>query len=283
MRLKSLGISWFHIKIGPSILPHLQSLESLRLHARGSPLWVCDEIQRPLNRYGAHDIWKPLHSGAVNLRHLDVGEVDVAVVDYLASLSGLETLRIASSSENTDKIPDAIAYRFFTTVLPRHANSLKELYILVPPGNTLCFQTDYSNLLLRCEMLDSLSLSIAVDYDKDTSLDHVSHVVSPTMLRYIPMPDNISQHALIETARQLPRIRTLGLLFRIARQIRYHDGIPSIVAIQRSVWALMSAVFSFSPGLIQSNAGYPIITIAEGGKEIKMTKRDDDWGYEVRG
>ena len=45
---------------------------------------------------------------------------------------------------------------------------------------------------------------------------------------------------------------------------------------------LKSAVSSYSPGPIQSNASYPVITIMGGDIEYTMAEGDDGWRYEPR-
>jgi hypothetical protein len=45
--------------------------------------------------------------------------------------------------------------------------------------------------------------------------------------------------------------------------------------------ALKYALSSFPPGLTQSIADYPAITIMEGGVEYAMTEGDDGWRYRV--
>jgi hypothetical protein len=168
IRLRSLGLSWLMIRDGSDIVPHLQSLESLRLQTEVRPYrWG----GTPPVPYG---VWNLLGKSGVSLRHLEVERVESGLLDYLTSSSGLETLRITSSSEIADR---NLAYRLFTSVLPRHAKSLRSLRILVPPGNALCFHADYCKSLLVCKALASLSLSIAVGcYDNDE--EQASHIVS---------------------------------------------------------------------------------------------------------
>jgi hypothetical protein len=47
-------------------------------------------------------------------------------------------------------------------------------------------------------------------------------------------------------------------------------------------YKLRSAVSSYSPGQIQSNANYPVITIMGGDIEYTMVEGDDGWRYEPR-
>jgi hypothetical protein len=157
IRLRSLGLSWFAIRGGSDITPHLQSLESLRL--RGVLQWGTTPESSPM----VYGIWNPLGKSGASLRHIEVDRVDHGLLDYLTSSSGLETLRITSVSESTDR---NLAYRLFTSVLPRHANSLRSLFVCVPPDNAYCFHSDYCKSLLVCEALVDLSLSIGASSEK---------------------------------------------------------------------------------------------------------------------
>jgi hypothetical protein len=156
MGIRNFGLSWFHIHINSDMLPHLQSLGSYRLHhhtqvsttPRGWP-----PFENSLS-------WISLRVSGVNLQHLDVDYVDSALVDYLDSSSGLETLRFTASHPHVRDFPEGLARQFFAA-MSRHAKSLKLLSVLVPPDSQWCFCTDYTNSLLLCEMLEMLSMSTA--------------------------------------------------------------------------------------------------------------------------
>jgi hypothetical protein len=180
MCLQRLELSWFQIQNWAPILRHLQQLESLRLYGH-----------RQI--YGTDSIWMSLSESGVNLRHIDVDYVDGGLLNYLASFSGLKTLRITASYLPHDVVTGEHAFSFFTTILPRHAQSLESITILVHPQDKFCFHTDYSSSLLCCQQLTSLSLSIALIswwdavYNADISnhLDQVG-VVSFQIRHHIP-------------------------------------------------------------------------------------------------
>lgn len=178
MRLQSLGLTWFNMSqsIGSSILPHLQLLESLQLQLHVQSFRGWDEIGGSLSG-PTHGIWKLLCGSGINLKHIDVDKVDGTMLDYLTSSSGMETLRITSWSESEDGFSEDLAYRFFTSILPRHSKSLRSLSILVPSSNPWCFRAGYSNSLSPCKALDSLSLSVEVGYPGNTP-KNVSDIVS---------------------------------------------------------------------------------------------------------
>jgi hypothetical protein len=171
INLRSLGLSRveFMMQDGSGIVPHLQSLESLRLQdyswtTRGID-WSGNPNPNPL----AYRIWILLGNSGVNLRHIDVDMVDDTLLDYLSSSSGLETLRISFSYDSTDALSTALACRLFTSALPRHAKSLRSLFLLVPPGNALCAHAEYCKSLVVCKALVDLSLSIAVHSEKQVT------------------------------------------------------------------------------------------------------------------
>jgi hypothetical protein len=124
-------------------------------------------------------IWTSLRDSGINLRDLDVDYMDAAVLDYLALSSGLETLRINDfSNPHRYRVtfPKDLAYRFFTAIMPRHAQSLMSLFILAAPQ--WCFNADYSSSLRSCEKLNSLSLSIPVSRDKGDDVFDLWDIVS---------------------------------------------------------------------------------------------------------
>lgn len=108
--------------------------------------------------------------------------MDSALVDYLASSSGLETLQFTPLylHRRRSNVPeDNLAYRFYNSVIPRHAKSLKSLFIWVPPDSHWCFRIQYLSPLMRCEKLDTLSLSTAFKHKQDN--DHRTDVVSSSL------------------------------------------------------------------------------------------------------
>jgi hypothetical protein len=174
MNIQSLGLSWFQIRVGPDILRHLRSLESFRLYHH---MATSNRSREPL--YDITAIWRSFRDSGVTLRHLDVDYVDGALLDYLSSARSLKSLRIAVSYPRGGEFPADIAYRFFTLVLPRHAQSLKTLSILVPTTSEWCVHTHYLSSLMRCEKLETMSLSIALWRNPDSdSPGHTSDIVS---------------------------------------------------------------------------------------------------------
>jgi hypothetical protein len=153
MRLQSISLSNIQIHIEPSMLPHLQSLESIQFHHH----------KPRIQHTGTPSIWKSLRNSGLNLRHIDLDYIDDALLDYLASGSGLETLRITSSHQYLGDFTKGRAHRFFSAVLSRCYLSLKSLHISVPRSSDWCFCAQYSRSLISCERLISLSLSVPDD------------------------------------------------------------------------------------------------------------------------
>jgi hypothetical protein len=170
MHIQNLSFCGFQIKVGTEMLRHLKSLQSYRLRLH--------KPARALPTKNDRLSWKSLRGSGINLRHLDVDCVDSALLDYLSSYSGLETFRFIPPNHHREILSqsDDLAHRFFAVVIPRHAMSLKSLFILVPPSSRWCFHNDYSNSLRHCENLDKLSQSIALNYENP--LSHQSDVVS---------------------------------------------------------------------------------------------------------
>jgi hypothetical protein len=173
MSIRSLGLSYFQMHIKSDMLPHLRSLESYRLHHHRP---ISHQFSGP-PRFQNTISWNSLRISGVHLRHLDVDYVDNALVDYLASSSGLETLRFELSPHESD-FPKGLAYGFFTA-MSGHAKSLKSLFVLVSSSSDWCFHVDYINPLLLCKELKMLSMSIAFLWDDLQS--HRLDVVRPNI------------------------------------------------------------------------------------------------------
>jgi hypothetical protein len=181
MRLQSIQLSWFQTQIKPNMLAHLKSLESFRLfaHRPGRASW--NEEEPPI--YEDSSIWEPLRHSGIQLKHIEVDFVDSSCLDYLASSTGLETLRITSSNRYANESPELCAHPFFTKILLRHSKSIKTLSVIVPPESKWCFHPDYSSSLLHCGRLTSLKLSIA-SFHKVNTRNESSDVVS---FRYVTL------------------------------------------------------------------------------------------------
>jgi len=179
MRIQSLSFCGFQIKKKTEMLRHLQSLQSYR-----------SSRALPTSNDGLN--WKSFRGSGINLRHLDVDCVDSALLDYLSSYSGLETFRFIPPNRHRETLSqmDDLAYRFFTVVMPKHAKSLSSLFILVLPSSRWCFHKDYSDSLRRCDKLDRLSISIALDF-KDAQ-HHESDIVSSISTSYPAILTNLT-------------------------------------------------------------------------------------------
>jgi hypothetical protein len=191
MHIQSLSLRGFRVQMETEMLRHLQSLQSYQFHHH-----------KPVRSLSTSDDglhWKAIRGSGISLRHLVVDCVDSSLLDYLSSYSGLETFRFVPPNRHPNIMSqdhdEDLAYRFFTVVISKHAKSLISLFVLVLPASRWCFHKDYLNSLRRCEKLDTLSLSIAINhYDAPShQSDIVSSILTNSILHYDILTHSIAR------------------------------------------------------------------------------------------
>ncbi|KAJ6557568.1 hypothetical protein B0H19DRAFT_1148106 [Mycena capillaripes] len=111
-------------------------------------------------------VWTMLHGSPhlqIHLRDISTGNVTPDLLAYLASYSGVETLSFWNVSTTSQIQDDDLADTFFTTVLPRHAESILELSC---PANYECrwsFGTHNVDALSALYNVRNLRVSINPD------------------------------------------------------------------------------------------------------------------------
>jgi hypothetical protein len=168
LRLTHLVLSGVFVRMDSRTLPHLRSLAYLDLHRLpGSPFpdWgrtrgckcTITEIYAALNREKVHLKQVVLH-----------GLVDDAVLDYLDSYSGLEVLELRTMYSKDD----ALGHRFYTSVLPKHVDSIQVLKIRPCYEGRWCCNVDDVSVLSQCNKLRSLT--VALDSTPDVVRNQLS-------------------------------------------------------------------------------------------------------------
>jgi hypothetical protein len=117
--------------------------------------------------------------------HLKQASVSVPVndtiLDYLHSYSGLESLDLYHICSDGEEESNALSYRFFKSVLPKHIDSIQVLSIRPSYEGGWCYNADDISLLLaKCNQLRSLSVALASPPVK-SPYDHNAHYTDDTV------------------------------------------------------------------------------------------------------
>jgi hypothetical protein len=115
--LEQLHISNMDATVDEETLPHLTHLSSFRFGIDEAHLAVTQSV------------WDSWLVNNITLSDVFInGSITNETISYLSSFSGLKSLAVRSAI-STDETHDYLKYRFFTEVLPKHADSLQELGI----------------------------------------------------------------------------------------------------------------------------------------------------------
>lgn len=175
LALTHLNLRSWCVRLDSETLPHLAMLESLTINNNidtrkdGSIEELVDIARDELvERTGDYcstndEIWDTLRREGIYLSEVSTDEVSEALLDYLASYSGLKkvTLSFATSPNMTSS--DALAIRFYYNVLPKHVGSLSVLDISPIFEGKWCFGKHNIASVRQCTKLVSLKMSINSD------------------------------------------------------------------------------------------------------------------------
>jgi hypothetical protein len=165
LRLTHLALDRMCVCVDSFTLLHLRSLVSLDLRNLRAPSDLTDDIdltsERRERASSTSDICAILMREKIYLKHVVAS--DVGVFDYLCSYSGLETLDLCSISFNTTKESNALARRFYKSVLPQLVDSIQVLKIQPTHEGGWCYNPEdvsQSVVLSQCIKLRSLSVAL---------------------------------------------------------------------------------------------------------------------------
>jgi hypothetical protein len=107
------------------------------------------------------EIYARLNVEMIHPKHVVIGKVNDAVLDYLSSHSGLEALELCSIYFQDENESHALGDRFYKSVLPKHIDSIQELKIQSSYEGRWCYDVDYVSVLLaQCKNLRCLSVTL---------------------------------------------------------------------------------------------------------------------------
>ncbi|KAK0443662.1 uncharacterized protein EV420DRAFT_1021708 [Desarmillaria tabescens] len=140
----------------PIIVPHLRHLTSLRIH-------ITDV---------AEEFWSALRIEMIHLEDVSVDIVNDALLEYLGSYSGSRTMMLITEQELDHGSPE-----FWRNILPKHADTLVELYVQPEYAGRWCLDTRSLDAIRQCKRLEILR--VKVDQEKLDVSDKTNIIVSP--------------------------------------------------------------------------------------------------------
>ncbi|KAK0200132.1 hypothetical protein DFS33DRAFT_126892 [Desarmillaria ectypa] len=136
----------------PIIVPHLRHLTSLRIH-------IADV---------AEEFWFALRIEMIHLRDVSVDIVNDALLEYLESYSGVRSMMLITEQE-----VDNSSSKFWNKILPRHTNTLMELYVQPKYAGGWCLDTRSLDSIRQCKRLEILRVKVdqeTLDAEDETNI-----------------------------------------------------------------------------------------------------------------
>ncbi|KAK0439527.1 uncharacterized protein EV420DRAFT_1583665 [Desarmillaria tabescens] len=123
----------------PIIVPHLRHLTSLRI--------LITDV--------AEEFWSALRIEMIHLEDVSVDIVNDALLEYLGSYSGSRSMMLITRQED-----DNGSSQFWNSILPRHADTLVELYVLPDHAGGWCLDNKSLNYIRLCKRLEILRVKV---------------------------------------------------------------------------------------------------------------------------
>jgi hypothetical protein len=176
LRLTHLALQGMCARVDSFTLPHLRSLVSLNSDSLFAPCPANNSEFNDRMRERAStisDFYATLQREKIHLKQVVIeDDMDDVILDYLCSYSGLETLDLGSIDSVSTKTSDALSYRFFKSVLPKHVDSIQALHIRPGYEGGWCYNTDNIFLsLAQCNNLRFLSVALTAPIEAHTTIN----------------------------------------------------------------------------------------------------------------
>lgn len=121
----------------------------------------CFHSLSTLHVSGVHsEFWRSLQLANIQIRDLRNTDINMPLLQYIASYSGLANLSLSDLYSETLPEIDGIGAFFYEVVIPKHCTSLEELHICTWHHRQWCFNEAYSNSISQCMGLRGLSISL---------------------------------------------------------------------------------------------------------------------------
>ncbi|KAF8160012.1 hypothetical protein B0H34DRAFT_705799 [Crassisporium funariophilum] len=185
LSLTHLSLRSWCVRLDSRTLPHLRTLESLTLYntldTRNQLFGSLDDlatdelIERTKDYCSTNDeVWDTLRREEIYLAEIATDEVCEALLDYLASYSGLKKFSLSGTKTQDSFSSDPLAMRFYDEVLPNHASTITVLDVPAEYEGKWCFGKHNASILQRCTKLANLRVSIhSQDMDREKEKDAV--------------------------------------------------------------------------------------------------------------
>jgi hypothetical protein len=155
IQLKHLGLHSWYTRFDDVTLPHLRSLTSLTLTNNNNP----PDYEHPFSSTAA-EIWSTLLANKIHLERISTDAMDAALLEYLASYSGLTRLYLKNVTAQDHQSSDQLAELFFGSVITQHTSTLEELYVLPRYEGKWCFGERITPSIIRCSRLQYLKVAV---------------------------------------------------------------------------------------------------------------------------
>ncbi|EDQ98499.1 uncharacterized protein LACBIDRAFT_335910 [Laccaria bicolor S238N-H82] len=158
LNITHLNLSGLFVKLDATLIPHLRSLISLHLRN----IFSTEDQASGNPGSSTENIWSSLRLENIHLQDIVTDDVQLALIEYLTSFSGLRCLRLTYASRYTKSPPtsDQLAIMFYERALQNHVRSLESLEIDAGYEGNWCFANHCSGIIKQCACLTSLKLSI---------------------------------------------------------------------------------------------------------------------------
>ena len=160
LNITHLSLKELSVKLDATVLPHLRSLISLTTERILSPQ---DQVSGNQSAgFSSENIWSVLRLEKIHLQEIVTDDVQLALIEYLASFSGLRRLKLteAPSYCTPPQVSDELASKFYERALQDHIHSLDSLEINTNYEGNWSFANHCSSIIKKCTRLTLLKLSI---------------------------------------------------------------------------------------------------------------------------
>jgi hypothetical protein len=175
LNITHLSLRGLFVGLDATVIPHLRSLISLHLENVFLPR---DQASgNPGTFKSSKNVWLSLRLENIHLQEIVTDDVQLALIEYLTSFSGLQRLRLTQASLFLSPLAsDQVAIEFYERALHNHVHSLESLEIDAGYEGNWCFASHCSGIIKQCAYLTSLKLSInSKDIEEEKYEDDNEH------------------------------------------------------------------------------------------------------------
>ena len=168
LNITHLSLSGLFVELDATFIPHFRSLISLHIKNIFSPADQASGNPEPCSANVT--VWSSLRLENIYLQEIVTDYVQIALIEYLTSFSGLRRLRLTHASRHDipPLVSDQLATEFYGRALRNHVHSLESLEINAKDEGNWCFASHCSGIIKQCACLTSLKLSVS---SKDTEVE----------------------------------------------------------------------------------------------------------------